>query len=175
MFYRCLKRFDIEQVEQAFKAHLNDPDVGKFQPKPADIIAKIEGTRQDRTDRASLAWQHMMRNLDTYQTVVFDDPAIHYAIRIAFGDWIKVGQITEQEMPFRRKDFIDAYAAYNPGAPYPGMLIGILERDNNAAGYVYHAPYRKLVGDVDRCRAVLDNGRDISGMGKLEVNGIMEV
>ena len=57
MYWNVLDRFTIEQVEHGLKAHLNDPEQGKFQPKPADIIRHIEGSKGDRDAAASFAWQ----------------------------------------------------------------------------------------------------------------------
>ncbi|RME80441.1 MAG: hypothetical protein D6775_16150 [Caldilineae bacterium] len=167
MWWRCLKRFSIEQVANGFEAHLTDPERGSFQPTPADVIRHIEGGNKDtREARAELAWRRVLDavgSVGTYQTVVFDDPAIHYAIQIAFGSWEAVGLMTEDEQPFRRRDFVKAYMAYKPGLPYPPRLAGRFEREQAVAD----ARFRVVaIGDPGKCK-VVEAGGTSGGLASL--------
>ena len=161
MWWRCLRGFSIEQVAVGFQRHLCDASRGSFQPMPADIIRNIEGNREDRGAAADLAWRRMLENLNTYDSAVFDDPAIHYAVNVVFGSWERVGLMAEDELPFRRMDFIRAYLAFKPGLPYPGRLVGRMERES-AAGETRFTIAR--IGDQSKCAAVELGGQSGAGL-----------
>lgn len=159
MWWRCLERYSIEQVSKGFEAHLMDSERGSFQPMPSDIIRHIEGGNQaTRQARADFAWRKVIDTVEsvgTYDSVVFDDPAIHYAIQIVFGGWEPVGQMTDNERPFKRQDFLKAYIAFKPGLPYPKYLAGRLEREQSIADTRFHL---RAIGDPDKCKSVQDGG-----------------
>jgi len=156
MFWRVLERFSIDQVENGFAAHLNDPEYGKFQPKPADIIRHIEGCRDDRMAAAGLAYAKAMGAIGScgsYRSPVFDDPAIHYAIR-NFGGWVKFCQAEQHD--FDRKKFVEEYAVYKPGLPYPPCLDGLTAIENGSQ----FASWNEIIpiGNVEACRNVYRGG-----------------
>ena len=42
IYAECLAGYSPEQVSQAFRRHISDPERGQFFPKPADLIAKLK-------------------------------------------------------------------------------------------------------------------------------------
>jgi len=157
MWWRCLEKFTIDQVAHGFQAHLTDGERGQFQPMPADIIRHIEGgNKATREARAEYAWRLVLDNLNTYESAVFDDPAIHYAIKTVFGSWEDVGSMDmSKEAPFRRRDFVRAYISWKPGTSYPSRMIGRLERECACGESNFATHY---IGDKDKCLAVEGGG-----------------
>jgi len=87
--------FDAPQQPKR-RRHLMNPDTGQFLPKPADIVRMLGG----RTlDRALMAWAKVdkaVRQIGTYESVVFDDALIHRVLH-EMGGWVGMGQKTENE------------------------------------------------------------------------------
>ena len=105
LYFRVLSGYTLEEVSKAVTEHLK---ISSFMPKPADIIRILEGTVEDH---AAIAWGHVVkaiRQYGHYESVRFDDPAIHYAID-HMGGWQKVCQVLEEELPFRERDFVAHY------------------------------------------------------------------
>jgi hypothetical protein len=161
IWWNALSEYTIEQVEGALAAHIRDADSGQFKPKPADVIRKIDGSREDKAAMAARAWARVMDHMNTTDSAIFDDPAIHYAIQTTFGTWVKAGLMTEKEAPFKQRDFIQAYTAYKPGLPYPPRLIGRTE-NSAAGGEVFF--FTNHIGNADKCRAVEEQGRKQSAL-----------
>ena len=146
LWWQALERFDIDQVERAFRAAVEDAESGQFMPRPADLIKRLEGTR---TDRALIAWGKVMDaicRVGAYQSVVFDDGAIHAAIE-DMGGWTHLCRSNEDELPFLQKRFCDLHRAYSarPDHAYPARLLGEHELINRLAGHRAAPP--TLVGD----------------------------
>jgi len=162
LWWHCLLKFSIDQVAAGVAAHISCPDRGQYSPKPADVIAKISGDRNERKDAGEYAWARVMNAMGshgTYQSVAFDDPAIHYAIEVAFGDWMRLGKV-DMDSPFPRKEFCAAYAAYRPGNGHLKYLPGILERDNSAGGQGEWVPDVVFIGEKTKAKAVMMSGRE---------------
>jgi len=72
MFFRALSSFPIEAVRAGFDAHVKDPARGRFAPKPADIVAQIQGlSADDGRPGAEEAWAMCCRAADESETVVW--------------------------------------------------------------------------------------------------------
>lgn len=103
MWFRALAHHPFATVEQAFSAHLRDPQNGKFAPKPAHIIAQIQAAMSDDgRPEANEAWATAITSLDENDTVVWTgETAEAFGVArsiLDLGD--KVGA---------RMAFIDAY------------------------------------------------------------------
>ena len=165
--FEALRDQSLDVVRKALIAHMRDPKAGQYPPKVADVMRHITGGHtEDRQARAELAWRRVMDALGsvgTYDSAAFDDPAIHYAIEIAFGGWERAGLTMEDEMPFRRQDFIRAYLAWKPGMPYPGRLVGRHEREQAVGDSRFAVRY---LGDERKAREV-EAGGAAGGIGAL--------
>ena len=153
VWLQACEMFDVEQVTKALSAHLMDAERGQFMPKPADIVRQLEGTR---TDRSLIAWGKVldaMQRVGAYQSVVFDDGAIHGAIS-DMGGWAAICRSETDELPFTQKRFCDLHRAYSarPDMPYPARLVGDHELHNAPRGYSVAPPM--LIGDAQRAQAV---------------------
>lgn len=159
MYYYALEDQLIDDVERAIYRHQRDPDAGAFMPKPADIIRHIEG---DSESAGLSAWHKVLQALarvGSWDSVVFDDPAIHACIN-EMGGWMELGRrVTEKEEPFFRQQFVKLYRAkrHDPG-PYPAKLIGQAEAQNKRDGFEEAVDPPRLIGDQDRATQVLAHG-----------------
>ena len=157
--FDVLRDWPLEAIRQALIAHMRDPRAGAYPPKPADVIRHLEGGHEEeREARALVAWRRVMDTLASvgrYASVVFDDPAIHHAVEVAFGGWTKLADTPEDELRFRKRDFVRAYCAFRPRSPYPARLVGEWEA-RASDGARWEVAY---IGDTERARAVEAHGR----------------
>lgn len=162
LWFNSLKRFDMQAIDRAFSIHVQDPDNGKFMPKPADIVRIIEGSGQDSAFVAWTKFEKGLSSVGTYETVVFDDPLIH-AVVSDMGGWIRLGQTTDKEIPFVKNEFCRRYQAFKSQClipEYPPTLIGITEGENRVRGFAEEIPRPTFIGDKSRANAVLLGGSD---------------
>lgn len=153
LWWQVLERFEIDSVERAFRQAVESPDSGQFMPRPADLVRRLEGTQ---ADRSLIAWGKVldaMQRVGAYQSVVFDDGAIHAAIT-DMGGWPAVCRGNVDELQFAQKRFTDLHRAYSsrPDAAYPARLLGDHELQNRLNGHEPAPPM--LIGDADRAQAV---------------------
>ena len=72
IWFRALSQHPFAIIEQAFSAHLRDPQNGKFAPKPAHIVAQIEqAVANDGRPEANEAWALALQSTDETDTVVW--------------------------------------------------------------------------------------------------------
>lgn len=157
MWWRCLQAYEIAAVVDALGRHAMNPDTGQFLPKPADVVKVLEGST---VDVAMLAWAKVMggmKQVGTWDSVVFDDPIIHRVLH-DLGGWIWLGQQQEKELPFIEKRFRDAYRAWRARPAlmdYPRRLAGHVEHTNGANGFHGVNVVTKFIGDRERAQSVL--------------------
>ncbi|SPA44629.1 hypothetical protein [Cupriavidus taiwanensis] len=71
MFFRAMSGFSLDVVRSAMDAHVRDSQRGQFPPKPADLMAQIEGAAvNDGRPGPDEAWAIALRGLDEAETVV---------------------------------------------------------------------------------------------------------
>lgn len=156
LWWDALKRFELADIERAFRAAISSPENGQFMPKPADLIRAIEGTSGDRS---LLAWGKVMdamRGAGAYNSVAFDDPVIHAAIS-DMGGWPKLCREDLEQLPFLQKRFCDLHKALSNGAtPMIAYLPGEFELTNRLNGKPVAPPY--LIGNpAAAARLLADN------------------
>lgn len=72
MFFQALAAYPLATVRTALSAHCMDKDRGKFTPKPADIIQKIEeAAARDSRPGPEEAWAIALQGRDEAATVVW--------------------------------------------------------------------------------------------------------
>jgi len=159
LFWQASKDLDLQEVQRAISAHINNADTGQFMPKPADIRRVLGGTT---ADAAALAWAKVIRAVHAvgaYSTVAFDDPFTHAAIA-DMGGWPAICQTREDELPFREKEFAAKYRAYRSrGADnisFPPKLTGLIDQHNLPRGH--GAGDVALLGKTERARKVFASG-----------------
>lgn len=155
LWWNGMQQYDLATVRAALTAHAMNPDVGQFMPKPADVVRAIGGTT---TDAALIAWAKVhraIRLVGGWLDVVFDDPLIH-AVVADMGGWVNLCGISDEELPFRAKEFENRYRAYSRAKEAPSfvpVLTGRANTYNAAHGQPLDAP--RLVGDPEKCEAIM--------------------
>ncbi|MEE9452682.1 MAG: DUF6475 domain-containing protein [Gammaproteobacteria bacterium] len=157
IYWRSLKRFDFADVKRALQAHVDNPDTGQFLPKPADLIRQLEGSSDDK---AYQAWSKVVKTIErigSYDSVVFDDALIH-AVLADMGGWIALCTNRTEQLKFLQHEFQKRYRRYLEQVPtnYPGVLNGVIARDNASAGF--DAPAPVFIGDKSKAGQVMQSG-----------------
>jgi hypothetical protein len=137
-FYaEALKEFDIEQVDKAAKIVLREWEYPRI-PPVATLIKAIEKSAGAISDnsKAEIECDKIISHLKYYgagTSPAMDDPITAHLMnrRWPYATWAK--SILESEIVWWRKEFLEAYAAYNEsdnipqiGEPWPDIkkLIG---------------------------------------------------
>lgn len=160
IWWKAMSTYDYAAVNDAMNRHLMNPDTGQFLPKPADIVKMISGTT---TDSSLVAWtkvEEAIRKVGPWESIVFDDPLINRVVH-DMGGWIKICEITDDELPFLRNQFSNRYRGYASRSEvpaYPRALTGIAEHQNRQADQPIKPP--KLIGNQGQAQRVLENGGD---------------
>lgn len=160
-----LSRYPVESVLAALSQYISTPEKCRFAPMPGDIVEILDGSKDDRKAAAGLAYARAfdaISSYGSYASVVFDDPAIMYAVQCGFSNW--VGFCQAEHHDFDRKKFIDEYTNYRDGLPFPKCLEGITAIGNGSQFPEFNKV--SAIGDVERCRAVYRKGRDILDISK---------
>lgn len=140
LMFAALKQYDIRDIGKAILACI---ETHKYSTalKPADIIEKIAGRQEDRS---AIAWRLFLSACDRhgyYDSVTFNDPAMHYTIQ-QLGGWLKLSQeymnMTDRERAMREKGWREMYEIglrvadeTNTAASLPGFF----EIDNRSRGF----------------------------------------
>lgn len=154
IYWNALKNYAMPDVQRAFQGHTRDTDSGQFFPKPADLIRHIEGNKDGK---ALLAWSKVYRAIGSYgrrNSVVFDDPVIH-AVITEMGGWVELAGVTEDEVPFRAKEFEKRYrSALITGVSHcEQILIGMDDAHNMLSGH-QDKPHPFYIGNKEQCRLI---------------------
>jgi hypothetical protein len=157
IYWKSLKHFEWQDVERALRAHIYNPDCGQFFPKPADVVRFIEGSGETRALQAWSKVEQAIKQVGCYQSVVFDDPFIH-AVLENMGGWVKLCNVTLDELPFRCNEFQKRYMGFVHKKPerHPKYLAGITEIDNVKNNFPVPIPL--LLGDFKKAAAVIQSG-----------------
>lgn len=71
IFFSALGQYPLEVVREALNRHLQDPEGGRFAPKPADLIRQVVTAKaSDGRPGRDEAWAIAQRSLDESETVV---------------------------------------------------------------------------------------------------------
>ena len=154
LHFGALQDYSLEDVRKGFFAALRNPDSGQFMPRPADVIRELSGSSDTR---AAMAWAKVREaicRVGHMPSIAFDDAIIH-AVIADMGGWVKLALISNDELPFRERDFLRIYRGYvgRPLGDYPRYLAGMAETDNYAKGYAVEPPL--LLGDAAKAQQVL--------------------
>jgi hypothetical protein len=125
--FKALEDLDIADIEKATWHLINTRKTASF-PKVAEIREAITGNPDEKALLAYDAFTKGKERTGIYQSVSFEDKAIHAVVE-AMGGWITACEITEDEWKYRRREFLDLYKALSrANREAPAKLIGLGER-----------------------------------------------
>ena len=158
VWWDALKGYDLVAIRDALGRHAVNPDTGQFCPKVADVVKMMQGTSLDGALQAWSKVVQAIRRAGPWKSVVFDDPLIHRVIE-EMGGWAKLNAVTEDELPFRAKEFENRYRGYSARSlrpEYPAVMIGLAEASNASKGLKVEPPL--LIGDTKKAQLVMERG-----------------
>ena len=160
IWLQAMHGYELPAIVDAFGRHCMNPDTGQFLPKPADVVKMLHGTTLDSGQQAWVKALRGMQAVGSYETVCFDDPSIN-AVLYDMGGWVEFGRMTERDLPFRQKEFVERYRGYRMRGrllAYPRELPGIFATQNTARGF--GGPETVLIGDRKAAALVYRAGGD---------------
>jgi hypothetical protein len=137
IYWNGLQQYDFTEVSAAINAHVRNTETGQFMPKIADVERYLHGSTGTRAMQAWLRVANAIQAVGTYQSVKFDDPLIHACIE-DMGGWPEMGQILEDDLHFRIREFEKRYMAYLQSPPLrviSPILLGLYESHDRTLGY----------------------------------------
>lgn len=157
LYWLTLRQFSFQEVKHALEAHVLNPDIGQFLPKPADIVRYLQGSSQTQAMKAWTKVYRAIGQVGSYDTVIFDDPLIHVVID-EMGGWIALCKTAEKEIPFRGKEFEKRYMGYvlHPPQTFSKKLLGRFEAENQLQGIETQRPI--CIGEFEKTQQVYRQG-----------------
>lgn len=157
IYWRVLKQYELQDVRQAFLAHMTNPDCGQYFPKPADIVRFIDGSGETKALQAWAKVEKAIIQVGRYQSIAFDDPLIHAVIE-DMGGWGKLCSMNNDQMPFCANEFQKRYMGFVSKKPnrHPKYLYGLTECENTKNGFDIVPPL--LIGDAKKAEQVIIGG-----------------
>lgn len=131
LYWEALKDYSDQDIMKAFNVAAKSC---RFFPKPVDLIECIDG---EKSDKSLLAWEKVYKAISgvgAYESVQFDDPAIHSCIEL-MGGWPQLCQCKVDEIKWKQKEFENLYRVMSKREDHSGYLPGIFETDNAARGF----------------------------------------
>ncbi|HVV68008.1 MAG TPA: DUF6475 domain-containing protein [Gammaproteobacteria bacterium] len=159
-YWLTLERFEFAEVKKALYAcTTQNPDKGQFMPQATEILRHIEGSTEIQALKAWALVLKIVRQVSSYDSLVFDDPILHRVID-DMGGWISLCETTLDEMKWKGYTFQKLYAAYvlQPPAHFPKKLLGRAAWQNGLHGYQEPPPV--VVGDKEKAKKVFELGTD---------------
>lgn len=178
LFFNILLGRKLEDIRRAVSQHMTE---SKFAITPADIMTRIDGSKEDL---AVLGWRMFLKAWERYgiyASVRFPHPAYHYAIE-QYGGWVKLltewRDLQEEELHFRAKEWQRLYGIGLKCASWRSEhgkvkvlshLAGLHEIQNCAGGYLQHLPDVIAVDTGEAVgRGALAAGEQAAATGLLE-------
>lgn len=116
LYWRVLKIFSYEEVEEAFFNHVSDTENGSFFPKPSQVVFFIKQKNcNDLKTSAMRAWvlvTETARRFGCGKTISFEDEKIHAVIN-ALGGWKVFLTQSGKEILFLQKRFEEFYLFFS--------------------------------------------------------------
>ena len=139
MWWKLFNRHDIDQFEAAVLAHITDPDEGMFNPKPAHIIKRMNGSskqnKESTEERAEIAWADIygqIGRIGPYKAPNVADKQALAAVK-GVGGWVYLCSLTTEELVWKKKEFVSLYDTYEntPLDRLPSSLPGLEDLDRH--------------------------------------------
>jgi hypothetical protein len=108
MYFDDLAPYSIDQVLGAMTAHRKDAARGRWFPKVADLVAKLQPTQGEA---ALLAWTEVPLQLRNSRAACSSNPITERVIQ-DLGGWPALGLKTTSELVWVEKEFARRYQTY---------------------------------------------------------------
>ena len=107
IYVTTLQRFEPQLIIKALQRHVEDPERGRFMPRPADIIVHLTA---DSSATAFNAWTDVLNVIhhNKAQRNAISDPLVHQIVH-AMGGWSVLRYGREDELPHRFEQFMRHY------------------------------------------------------------------
>lgn len=157
MFFSDLSQFTIEQVKEGARLHRMDAKHGSFFPKPPDIKRHISSANFSTEDKATLAWNQIIREMrkhGAYDPLELDDKQALAAIA-AVKSWKDLCAMPEKDLTWAKKEFMANYVTYEntPLELLPSSLPGLVQLQEHKNQE--REAYAKITNGIDDYRAKL--------------------
>lgn len=109
LYFDDLSEYPLAQVLSAFSAHRKDRDRGRWFPKVADLIDKLEGAADER---GMVAWAALLPMLQDSARARSDDPITERVVK-DLGGWLRLGHTSVDKLVWVEKEFVRRYQMYS--------------------------------------------------------------
>lgn len=110
VYSSLLEGYLSDEISQAFRSHMTDPDRGRFFPKPADIIHQINQARTKSVGSISLLWAQVIKAASKGLAPKTDDQTMLAALQLIGGAKV-VGYAEPAELVRLQREFEKSYQA----------------------------------------------------------------
>ena len=133
LYWKTLEPFGDEECEHALKAMVTTQ---RFFPKPVDLLETLQGKKENQATEAWLKVLNAVKRIGVYQSVSFDDRAIHSVID-AMGGWEQLCMMKTEDVKWKEKEFEKLYSVISsrPSDNHPQYLPGTVEMSNALTGH----------------------------------------
>jgi len=152
LWWQTLEPYPLAAVQAAVALHIK---TSRFMPTPADLLAIIEGSPQDK---AEAAWQKVLQAAQEHgqsRSVAFDDPLIPACV-LAMGGFARICMCNIKDLHWLKREWMPLYQTYSIRPPdrMPRYLPGLNETHNKSMGYDRPEQVH-LIGDQQQASTLL--------------------
>jgi len=140
IYYQRLKEISESDFQQGINSIINN--VTSIYPDTNFVSLVRDQLREDMKDTVMTAWEKAFKAIGlvgAYNSVKFDDPAIHSTIDL-MGGWVLFCAMTDDEIKWKQKEFADIYRGMHKKSSHSMLLQGKVEQNNSAKGYEFEEP-----------------------------------
>ena len=174
LYCRVLAEYPYEDVDRAVRTAIQTK---QYCPKPIEIIELIGGTEEDRAEIEAAKVVNAISSIGSYASVIFDDPVTQAVIE-SYGGWPDVCEecANKESEKWFRLNFKKTYRAFaRQGIKKFGYLPGLVELQNRVNGYDHLIGRPAIVGDAQKARLVLEQGKKETQEGPKAIEKIKEL
>lgn len=102
VWWAALENYSLEQIRGGLTRHLRDPERGRFPPKPADVVAGVQGAYLEQWEAPEVAWKTAVTAADQTETIVWPSEEAREAWHAAGEYPYKSGDDIGARMSFER-------------------------------------------------------------------------
>lgn len=157
LFFAAMGQYSLEVVREALSRHLQDPEGGRFAPKPADLIRQIVSAKaSDGRPGREEAWSIAQRAMDESETVLVSEEILS-ALSVA-RPLLEVRDKVAARLAF--VEYYDRLVGDKraSGVPFE-WLVSLGEDKNRRAQVIQQAKVAGLLPPA-KAQALLENHRE---------------